>query len=105
MLRNCQPNRKWLEVATSGHRTECKSLTDGKILYEYKQHFIAQNHSYSPFHHPNMDEILLKRMYSNQVIHPSILFAEIVLYTYIVIPRESPRRVHGESLSFLSGAS
>ena len=35
--------------------------TEGKILSEPKQCFIAQSPSFSPFHPPDMTEILLKR--------------------------------------------
>ena len=50
----------FLAVPTSDHRVAGSNPAWGKILPEHRRHFIAQSLSYSPFHRPDMTEILLK---------------------------------------------
>ena len=60
-------------VPTSDHRVAGSNPAWGEILPEHRQHFIAQSLSCSPFHRPDMTEILLKGTLNPELIHPSDL--------------------------------
>ena len=60
-----------LALPTSDHGVVGSNPAGGAILPEPKRHFIAQSLSSSPFHRPEMTEILLKGRKS--LTHPSIL--------------------------------
>ena len=51
-----------LVLPTSDHGVVGSNPAGGKIFPEPKRHFIAQSFSFSPFHHPDMTEILFKGM-------------------------------------------
>ena len=59
-----------LALPTSDHVVAGSNPAGGGILPEPKQRFIAQSLSCSPFHHPEMTEILLKGC--KTLTHPSI---------------------------------
>ena len=50
-----------LPTSDSDHGVSSSSPAGGKIISEPKRRFIAQSFSCSPFHRPDMNEILLKR--------------------------------------------
>ena len=60
---------EWLALPTSNHGVVGSNPARGEILPEPKRRFIAQSLSFSPFHHPEMTEILLKGRKS--LTHPS----------------------------------
>ena len=64
-----------LALPTSDHRISGSNLAGGEVLSKPKQRFFAQSPSHSPFCHPDMTEILLKRMNSPK---PSIVFCRIM---------------------------
>ena len=60
-----------LALPTSDHGISGSSPAGGNIISEPKWHFIAQSFSCSPFHRPDMNEILLKGMLNrNSSIQP-----------------------------------
>ena len=59
-----------LVLPTSDHGVAGSNPAGGEILPEPKQRFIAQSLSCSPFHRPEMTEILLKGR--RTLTHPSI---------------------------------
>ena len=59
-----------LKFLALDHRVTGSNPAGGEILPEPKQRFIAQSLSYSPFHHLEMTEILLKGR--KTATHPSI---------------------------------
>ena len=61
-----------LALPTSIHGVSGSNPAEGEILSEPKRRFIAQSLSCSPFHRPEMTEILLKRTQKPENIHPSI---------------------------------
>ena len=60
-----------LALPTSDHRVVGSNPAGGEILPEPKRRFIAQSLSSSPFHRPEMTEILLKGR--KTLTHPSFL--------------------------------
>ena len=55
---------EWLALPTFDHGIASSNPIGGEILPEPKRCFVIQSTSCSPFHHPNMTEILLKGMYN-----------------------------------------
>ena len=60
-----------LALPTSDHRVAGSNPAGGEILPEPKRRFIAQSLSCSPFHRPEMTEILLKGR--KTLAHPFML--------------------------------
>ena len=62
---------EWLALLTSDHGVSSLSPAGGEIISESKWRFIAKSFSCSPFHCPDMNEILLKgKLNCNSSIHP-----------------------------------
>ena len=61
-----------LALPTSDHGVVGSNPAGGEILPEPKQRFIAQSLSSSPFHRPEMTEILLKGR--KTLTHPSMSY-------------------------------
>ena len=61
-----------IALPTSDHGLSGSSSSGGEIISEPKRRFIAQSLSCSPFHRPDMTEILLKESLNrNSSSHPS----------------------------------
>ena len=70
-----------LALPTSDHGVVGSNPAGGEILPKPKRRFIAQSLSSSPFHRPEMTEILLKGR--KTLTHPSILSTDLKTLIYI----------------------
>ena len=68
----CRSDRvaEWLALPTSDHGVSGSSPAGREIISEPKWRFTAQSFSCSPFHRPDMNEILLKGTLNRNSIHP-----------------------------------
>ena len=78
---------EWFVPLTSDHWVSGSSPAGSEIISEPKRRFIAQSFSCSPFHCPDMNEILLKgKLNRNSSIHPMGPTLQMICILWTNIP-------------------